>query len=600
MFKKRNSIVFFIIYCLLSCYTYAQSIDSLRAVWNNGTELQKLKSSVLLTKVLSIKKFSETIQITEQAIPIAINQKDTSSWASLLCSKGIAHYFSGEYDQAAACYFDAVALLENNAKSNQLAEVYELIARLYRKTNELTLALDYYQRAMLIYSKKNYKRGMATIYNESGVVYEYQKSYDIAISNYKKSLGITEQLNDKAASAYALSNLGTVYRLINQFSLGEQYLKHALSIRHHLQDTFAIALNLSDLGLIYQAWGKFEKSIEAFDESNTIAHQLNYKDLLSANYKNLALVYASIQKYDKAFQYQNLHKAISDSIFTEQRAAQVAELQTKYETQKKDIAIAEQANALRRKQFQLVGALISILVLVIIVLLWYNQIKLKQKALHQQNLLEKQVLTNQVMMEAEEKERKRIAQELHDGVGQQLSAAKLNLSAFQNKLPFEQQDSFTRMIQLVDDAVKEVRQISHNMMPGALQKQGLKEALDDFIFKLRQATTVSIELEVIGFDKRLHATTETVLYRVVQESVNNALKHAQANIISIQLVGHDDYINLMIQDDGVGFDKNNSKNGIGLKNLTSRVELIGGTIEFDSTPGNGTTVVVNVPVLLSI
>lgn len=582
--------------CILSTPVFAQSEDSLRNLIANGNTTQQLKAGVELAQKYSGSKFTDAIETVEQFLPLAQQQHDTLAWASLLRSKGVSHYFLGEYDKAATNYFAAVALLESRGKTRALAEVYELIARLYRKTRELNLALNYYQRAMQIFKTNNDLRGISTIYNESGVVYEYQERYDKAIASYKNSLGISEQLNDKVGVAYALSNLGTVYRLTKQYALGEHYLKQAYATRVLLHDTFALALNASDLGIIYQAWGKNEEAINAFLASNTLAQQLSYKELLSANYLALAQVYAAMRKYDLAFAYQNKHKKLSDSIFTEQRAAQVAELQTKYETQKKDIAIAEQANALSKKQTQLVMALITLLALVLIGALWYNQTKLKQKALLQKTLFEQQLLRNQVMMEAEEKERARIARELHDGVGQQLSAAKLNLSAFEHRLTNEQQHDFTPLIQLVDDAVKEVRQISHNMMPSALQHQGLKEALVEFASKLKQATPIDLVVDVIGLETRLPTTTETVLYRVVQESVSNALKHAKANHITIQVIAYDAYVSLLIEDDGIGFDTTQTSTGIGLKNLSSRVELIGGSIDFDSTLGRGTTVVVSVPI----
>lgn len=587
---------FLVLICVTTQQVFAQSEDSLSNIIANGNKIQQLRAGVELAKKQSSSKFEGAIYTTEKLLPIAFEFNDTVACASLLRSKGISYYFIGEYDKAAASYFEAVALIEKKGNTRALAEVYELIARLYRKTHELGLALNYYQRAMQIFKSINDLPGISTIYNESGVVYEYQQQYNKAVDSYQKSLEISKHLNDKVGVAYALSNLGTVYRLTKQFDQGELYLKQAYQIRNTLHDTFALALSASDLGIIYQAWGKYALAIKYFTESNKVAQQLHYKELLSANYLALAQVYASIYDYELAYDFQSKHKNLSDSIFTEQRAAQVAELQTKYDTQKKDIAIVEQANALSKKQTQLVITLISLIALIFITGLWYNQNKLKQKALLQKTLLEQQVLQNQVMMEAEERERTRIARELHDGVGQQLSAAKLNLSAFENRLSLEQQKEFLVSIQLVDDAVKEVREISHNMMPVVLQNQGLKDALVEFVSRLNRGNAVVINLDVVEMPDKLSTAIATVLYRVVQESVSNALKHANANQISIQLVGYNDYVSLLIEDDGIGFDTKQNYGGIGLKNLTSRVALIGGTIDFDSTLGKGTTVVVSVPV----
>jgi two-component system NarL family sensor kinase len=149
----------------------------------------------------------------------------------------------------------------------------------------------------------------------------------------------------------------------------------------------------------------------------------------------------------------------------------------------------------------------------------------------------------------------------------------------------------------VDEAVKEVRSISHNMMPNALIRSGLSTALREFINKISSTGALKIDLEIIGLNERMESTTETVLYRVLQECISNIVKHAKASKIGIQLVKHTTSLNLIIEDNGVGFDssKINDFTGIGLKNIISRVQFLNGNVEFDSFPGNGTTVVIDIP-----
>jgi len=149
---------------------------------------------------------------------------------------------------------------------------------------------------------------------------------------------------------------------------------------------------------------------------------------------------------------------------------------------------------------------------------------------------------------------------------------------------------------MVDDAVKEVRSVSHNMMPNALIRFGLAKAVREFIDKIAATGALKIDLQIIGLTERLESTTETVLYRVMQETVSNIIKHAQASDISIQLIRDEDNLTMMIEDNGKGFDtkKMSEFGGIGLKNIISRVEYLNGTVDFDSFPGRGTTVIVEI------
>jgi len=151
----------------------------------------------------------------------------------------------------------------------------------------------------------------------------------------------------------------------------------------------------------------------------------------------------------------------------------------------------------------------------------------------------------------------------------------------------------------VDETLKEVRAVSHNMMPNALIRKGLAAAVREFIDNIAATGLLKVDLQIIGLNDRLEGTMETVLYRVLQEAVSNIIKHAQASKISIQLIRHDDYLNFILEDNGKGFDASdvNNFNGIGLKNIISRIQYLNGTVDFDSSIGKGTTVIIEVPVV---
>ena len=213
--------------------------------------------------------------------------------------------------------------------------------------------------------------------------------------------------------------------------------------------------------------------------------------------------------------------------------------------------------------------------------------------------MRQQELSTRAVLEAEEKERERIAKDLHDGVGQIMSAAKMNLSSFENEIKFlepHQKEKFEKIISLVDESCKEVRTVSHNMMPNALLKAGLSAAIREFIDKI-DTKVLKIDLYSEGLNERLESNLETVLYRVIQECVNNVIKHSGANHLDISLIKDKDGISATIEDNGKGFDARESKafEGLGLKNIRTRIEYLKGTVDFDSTPGKGTLVAIHVP-----
>jgi signal transduction histidine kinase len=214
-------------------------------------------------------------------------------------------------------------------------------------------------------------------------------------------------------------------------------------------------------------------------------------------------------------------------------------------------------------------------------------------------IINKQQEVNQSILIGEERERKRVAEELHDGLGGLLSALKLNVERieYQNKgFSPQEQNAYQSMLEMIDKACQEVRDISHNMLPVALEHFGISIVLQNMAKRINLGEKIQLEVDVFGFDKRVDLGTELHLYRIVQELFNNILKHASAKKAVIQLVKQNKYISLLVEDDGAGFDRARAyKNGIGLLNIHSRVKLLKGNISIDTSPQSGTTIIITIP-----
>ena len=384
-----------------------------------------------------------------------------------------------------------------------------------------------------------------------------------------------------------------------KYDLAEKNLLRALNIRQILKDSFAIALTYSDLGVAMNGKGDYNKAIEYLSLSNQMAEHLKYPELQSNNYSELSTVAQKQGDFQKAFQYFMKRSALRDSLYALEKTRQIEELNTKYETAQREQQIQNQQNKIRLQNFLFIGIAGLVLLAGLLIYSQYKRYRLRKETQLQAEIMRQQEIAVKAVMEAEENERERIAKDLHDGVGQMMSAAKMNLSAFESEIQFsnaEHKESFEKIISLVDESCKEVRTVSHIMMPNALLKSSLGAAIREFVDKLNNKT-LKVHVYTEGLDERLDSNVETVLYRVIQECVNNTIKHAGATTLDISLIKDKDGISGTIEDNGKGFDTTDKEKfeGIGLKNITTRIEYLKGTVDFDSAPGRGTVVALHVP-----
>jgi two-component system NarL family sensor kinase len=301
---------------------------------------------------------------------------------------------------------------------------------------------------------------------------------------------------------------------------------------------------------------------------------------------------------------KNVFKIGSQELLLQKNKVELARKQAEARTKAEKIKLLASENEVQRLELikrNIFLAAIGALLLVTLVLgyLFYNRYKLKQEARLQAEVITQQDHATKSILQAEENERKRISGELHDGLGQLFSAVKLNLSALSDDLYFKNEEgraTFEKTMSMVDESCKEVRLISHQMAPNVLLKSGLTAAVRDFISKI-DSRRLKINLETFGLQTRLDQNIEGVLYRVIQETVNNVIKHSGANMLDIQLNKDEDGVNAMIEDNGQGFDTAQIEKfeGIGLKNIRTRVNFLKGTVDFSSRIGNGTLIAIFIP-----
>ncbi len=295
--------------------------------------------------------------------------------------------------------------------------------------------------------------------------------------------------------------------------------------------------------------------------------------------------------------YNRLSIGLSERFFNERMQKNVQLLDKKYDTEKKEKQLVIQQATIARKNtlnYILIGSAATLL---IISLLSYRTYKQKRK-LQEQKIaeLEKEKLLSatQSLLKGQEDERSRMAKDLHDGLGGLLSGVKLQLGAMKGNLILSEEHgrTFNNALGKLDESISEMRRVAHNMMPEALIKLGLQQALQDYCDGLSEAQPFTINGEFHGLENRMEPSVEIAVYRIVQELLNNAVKHSQANTILAQVMRQENNLSITVEDNGKGFNKDEAiaRRGAGLKNIKSRVDYLQGQLDIQSVPGKGTSI----------
>jgi signal transduction histidine kinase len=286
-------------------------------------------------------------------------------------------------------------------------------------------------------------------------------------------------------------------------------------------------------------------------------------------------------------------------------------LEKKYNSAKKDNQIARQQLSLienksiiEKKNNLNIALIAGIFLLLFVGLLAYRNFLNRHKILKQSEELkrqkimelekEKQLIAAQSLLKGQEEERTRLARDLHDGVGGLLSGVKLSMSNMKGNVFLSEENALAmnNVIMQLDQSIAELRRVSHNMMPESLIKYGLKEALENYCETLNVSGKIKVQLQTYGLEERMEQSTEIVIYRMVQELLNNVIKHADAKNVLIQLMRKHDRFTLTVEDDGKGFDTNEISNGAGLENMKARAEYLNGNVDIVSSKGEGTSVTI--------
>ncbi len=532
----------------------------------------------------------EAVGYLTKAIKIADEINELGIKSNFYNSLAVAYEALNDKKGAYETYLKALELAEKQKNVKSQISINQNLGQISWSLNQTDgKNFEYYKKAEKLAISYGDRLTLAYIYQNMGRNYLHQKSYVKALKYTELARDLAVETKDIYSLVAIYASLGELYKILNKYD--ESYA--ALVAKDSVSK---VVFNKESSAQINALRGKYET--EKKEQQITLLDKQNLIQRLELNKGKLELENKSLEN-DK-----NVFKIGVQDLSLQKNKVELAKKQAEAKAKAQKIKLLAAENDLQKlellKRNVFLGIIAAALFITILLsYLFYNRYKLKQEARLQDEVIVQQDLSTKAVLNAEENERKRISGELHDGLGQMFSAVKMNLSALRENLSFKDdytKEMFGKTMDLIDDSCKEVRVISHQMAPNVLLKSGLAAAIRDFISKI-DAQKLKINLETFGLQERLEQNIETVLYRIIQETVNNVIKHAKANSLDIQLTKDGSGINVMIEDNGVGFDiKQLEKfDGIGLKNIQTRVGYLKGTVEFSSAIGKGTLVAIYIP-----
>jgi signal transduction histidine kinase len=547
----------------------------------------------------------QALKYYNEALPAIQSSQDHFAIGALYTNISNAYEKTGEVHKSVAYQLDALEEFEASNDSIWIAGSFNNLGSRYQAINEWELSKEYYYKALEIYEHLGQDYYVAITYNNLASAYLRFKDYPKVIEYAEKSYKGFNALGVQFESASPLYNLGYSYKALKEFDKAGEYFEQALELQKEKGDRYTAVHLKNDIAGTLNQQGRFAEAetiaIEALNESQKHKLALAEADIL----KTLSSISENMGKYKMAYGYLEKHGVLLDSLQGLEIAKEVLNLKEKYESEQKENEILRQQNELVEGELSLKnrnnmlmgsGALVAILLIVGFVI--FREQKVKAKNVARETALEKAMAEARAQENLKE-QRLRIARDLHDNIGSQLTyltsitdSAKLGIDKGEVFL----MEKLTQMKQFSLVTISELRDTIWAMNKDEISLEDIKERTQQLAATVHEATDDKIRVKIEGnpTNKVLNAFVGMNLFRIIQESVNNAVKHSGGEQIEIQFAEVDEMVKIEIEDFGQGFDMSKESNGNGLHIMRNRAEKAGIDFNQKSVIGKGTKVTLQV------
>lgn len=526
-----------------------------------------------------------------------------------------------------------VQLCDTQKHKEDLFRLYDHIGDIYFRQSRYQESFE--ARLKAVHYAQSFPLAVAQIENNMVEVLRLLGNPDLALEYLERSLHTAIKYQDGKLWSSSLLNISNIKETNSAQS--HPYLDSGLRVAHRFGLYETLYSGLLNKSSLWANNGKPKEALQLLEAADTLSRYFFITPVLKAKSDEIAgTAYAVLGQYPKAEQlflkslsgtdpmgwlsnmnylthlyeiqgdfkkaYYTFRKFQSrvDTLGRNGMRLRVNDLELQYRTSEKDKQLAEQKFNLAKKEkdLQIKNTWIGIMafggmMLFVVFLLMRRNLLQRQKI----QSAEQANLQLKARIEGEQQERKRISQELHDGIGGILSAAKMNLSRVYTLVP-EQAPRYERGVQLLDEAYKELRRTAHNLSPHILKNKGLADTLFSYCRKTAEDQKIDIQFQPFGHLEALNEDIALASYRIIQELIQNIVKHSGASQAMVQLGYQDGQLDITVEDNGKGMASQNLVDGIGLSNIRDRVTALKGHIEIDSQPGEGATIYINIETAL--
>ena len=526
---------------------------------------------------------------------------------------GNIKYWKGEYDSCIHYYLKAAAIFEDpdilrntsiteKNLDRRKSDLYSNISGVFNTLKNLPKADLYIDKAIAIANKYHspaamdakayYMQKKADNYYENGNV---ERALRIRMA-YLPQLEKGQISKADVQSAYL--HIAQEFFELNKRDSAKVFAQKSLEAANQLNirdDIVSTTMLLAKIAMAEGHYGLAEsyaaEAEEYYLQSENPPERLGY-------YKFMQALKHAQGQYKEAYLFADKFIALNDSFLMGERAKQFSELEARYESERKETQINLQQAQLKQKNtlnYILFGGIAVLLVILLLSYRTYHQKKILQQRRINELETEKKLMATEAIIKGEEQERSRLAKDLHDGLGGMLSGIKHSLSSIRGNMIMTEQhmQTFSHSIVMIDSSISEMRRVAHNMMPESLLKFGLDMALKDFCQQVSTSGIMKVSYQSIGLtDQNIEQSLAITVYRIVQELLNNVIRHSSAKKALVQVTLEGSQLLVTVEDDGKGMDTNmlKSAKGIGWKNISSRLDYHNGKLDLQSSPDKGTSV----------
>jgi signal transduction histidine kinase len=624
---------FFVLYFIafLGCQFILQPVEAQNVTDDNllvknllekefkAADLHYKDSALVNENLRNLKRYAEihndsALIFADRALVLAAEAGLISKVSIVLEEKGQFLMKKEDFGGAISCFLNALRIEEKINNQKRTADLNDLLGTIYFYQEIFGKALAYGEKAIAIYQDLKDTLNMAKAlrhlgslhlsreYCENRTAEQIQKDCQVAMDYYNRSLDLYKQKGDHQGIASMNTNIGMAYNRMGKPEIALGFVDKSLSYYRLNNNAQELSITLFNISKIYNRLLKFDQALLCLKEANEICEQVHQTEGIQFLYEVMAQTYYNLKDYKNSRDFYVKYMIVRDSVYNNEKSKQIFELETKYQTEKKQREI-DRLTYVKQQRTQVIYILIVTIFIVFLVGWMYFRnitnrriIADQQLEIKEQQLLElekeRQLTAAKSVLQGEEAERARLAGDLHDGLGGLLTGVKFKLSSMKENaiITSENLKNFNHALNLLDTSITELRRVAHNMMPETLMHFGLKTALMDFIHQVSPDGLPILRFSTFGVDLRFGKELEVTIYRITQELITNAIKHSQANNIDIQLFTEPDRICVQVVDDGVGFDPEKldpTKKGHGLKNIQDRATAFNGRFELFSRPGKG-------------